>query len=354
MAASMTKRQRVEAALDLRETDRTPIYDILINDAAIQHLTGSFPPVGEEGLRLRLEATAKVLDMTRMICGPAQPGEFADEDGFVHYREDRWIDGGYRSRPFNDEAGACRWLQTAIRRLRTPLDASACADQFRAMHHRFRKYLGDDTVIIYEFGPGLDWVRSSLGFELFSYISVDRPELISEYIELYTRREIDRIHATMDRSLTPCALTYGDIACKGRLLHSPEWLRREFFPRLRRINDACHEHGLKCLFHSDGYVMPVLPDLIEAGIDGLNPIETVAGMNLAEVKRLYGSRLFLAGGIDISQLMANGRPEEVRTACREAIRVASPGYFIGSTTELDNGSRLENILAMFEVAMCGR
>ena len=351
MARQMTKRERVEAALNLRETDRTPIYDILVNDAAIEYLAGGFPPVGEEGLKLRLRASAKVLDMTRMICGPAAPGETTDADGFLRHREDRWIDGGVREPPFSDEDGARAWLRIAIERLRTPVDTKAYAERWRAAHDRFCGYLGDDTVIAYEYGPGLDWVRYSLGFELFSYLSVDSPELISEYIELNTCREIERIHAVADRRVSPCALPYGDIACKDRLLHSPAWLRREFFPRLKRINDALHEHGVKCLFHSDGYLMDVIPDLIAAGIDGLNPIETVAGMDVGEVKRLYGDRLFIAGGIDISQLMANGKPEQVRKVCRDAVRIASPGYFIGSTTELDNGSRLENILAMWEVAL---
>jgi uroporphyrinogen decarboxylase len=189
-----------------------------------------------------------------------------------------------------------------------------------------------------------------LGLELFSYLAVDAPEMIAEYLELYTDRKVAEIHAVADRELSPCALTYGDIACKGRLLHSPAWLRREFFPLLRRLNDAWHEHGIKCLFHSDGYLMEVMEDLIETGIDGLNPIETVAGMDLGEVKRLYGDRLFLTGGIDISQLMALGSVEQVRRVCEEAIAVASPGYFLGSTTEIDDGARLENVLAMWEVA----
>jgi len=234
--------------------------------------------------------------------------------------------------------------------MREPFDVGAYEAAFRANYDRCRAYLGDDTVVIYEYGPGLDWVRYCLGLELFSYLSVDAPELISEYIELYTAREIQRIHATADPRLTPCALTYGDIAYKGALLHSPEWLRREFYPPLARIDAALHEHGVECLFHSDGYLMEAIDDLLDAGIDGLNPLEVVAGMDLRAVAARYGDRLFFAGGIDISQLMANGTPDQVRQACREAIDAAGPGYFIGSTTELDNGSRLENVLAMLETA----
>ena len=347
----MSKRERVDATLNLQETDRTPIYDILINDATIEFFTGRFPPTGEEGLKFRLQATARMLDMTRMAeFAPQEPGEYTDAEGFAHYRQDRWIGGGLRKRPFCDEQGAKRWLAKALEPMRTPLDVKAHAEGYRASRERVGGLLGDDTVVLAEYGPGLDWVRWSLGLELFSYLSVDDPALITEYIELYTAREIEKIHAVADRRDSPCALTYGDIACKGRLLHSPQWLRREFFPPLKRIQDALHEHGVKCLFHSDGYLMDVMPDLLASGIDGLNPIEVVAGMDLAELSRLYGGRIFFAGGIDMSQLLAGGTPEKVREVCRAAIDCAGPGFFIGSTTELDNGSRLENILAMVEVA----
>lgn len=107
MKSRMTKRERVEATLQRQETDRVPVYDILVNDAVIEHFTGRRPPIGEEGLRLRLQATARSLDMTRMVgVAPQPPGDTVDADGFVHYRQDHWIGGGIRHRPFSDEEGA--------------------------------------------------------------------------------------------------------------------------------------------------------------------------------------------------------------------------------------------------------
>lgn len=352
MSAEMTKRERVEAALNLQETDRIPVYDILLNDAVIEHFTGVFPPLWEEGQKVRLAATARTLDMTRMAgMGPVPPREWEDEDGFVHYNEDRWIGGGLRRRPFSDEVGAKAWVAKKIGQMREqPLDTALYRQQWREGWDKIRAYLGDDTVVLHgETGTGLDDLRYRLGLELFSYLQADDPGLISEYLDLATEREVQQIHAIADSSLSPCALTYGDIAFKGRLMHSPAWLRAEFLPRLQRLNDAWHEHGVKCLFHSDGYLMEILPDLVATGIDGLNPIEIVAGMDLGEVRREYPG-LFLAGGIDISQLMANGSPEAVRAACEAAVAAAAPGYFMGSTTEYDNGAKLESFLTMLEVA----
>ena len=349
----MNKRERVEATLNLQETDRVPIYDLMRNDEAIRYFSGKYPPVGEEGLKLTCSAIGKTLDMTRSAGKiPVEPGEWVDENSFRKYMLDKWISGGILKRPFDDEEGAKKYVNKLINQLKDPIDLKEYADQFVSEFLKIQRYIGDDTVqLLGAWGTGLDIVRGHLGLELFSYIDADEPGLVSEYMDLYTNQNIEKIHAVADYRLSPCALTHGDIAYKGSTLHSPAWLRKEFFPRIKQLNDALHEHDIKCLFHSDGYLMDVLDDLINAGIDGLNPIEVVAGMDLAEIKKLYGKKIFIAGGIDISQLLSTATPAEVRKECQKAIEIASPGYFIGSTTELDNGARLENILVMLEEAM---
>ncbi len=343
----MTKRERVIRTLNLQETDRVPVYDLLYNDAVIEYFTGRIPPPGEEGLKIACKAISKMLDMTRGVAGPNEPGIFTQSDGFT-MRRNRWTTWIEES-PFKDETGAKEWLKMSIKDLQNT-DVNRMAREYLEYFKRVLNYVGDTIVLYAQTGTGLDELRHSLGIELFSYISADDPGLISEYLDAYTELQVKFIHNIAQEKLSPCTLTYGDIAAKGRLLHSPDWLRKEFFPRLERLNYAWHEHGVKCLFHSDGYIMDVIPDLIETGIDGLNPLETVAGMDFREVKRLYGDKLFIAGGIDVSQLLSNGTPEEVKEVCREAIKIGYPGYFIGSTTELDNGAKLENVLAMLEVA----
>jgi hypothetical protein len=354
MKEAMTKRERVEATLKGVETDRVPLYDIILNDDVIRHFTGSVPAVGEAGAKLQCKAIGEMLDMTRMAgIGPAEPGEYSDDDGFVYHRN-RWTSGGILKRPFEDEKGAQKWLQTAIRRIEDSIrdfDANTVRQAFLEHFHRIADDIGDDTVILGgQSGTGLDAVRFSLGLELFSYVDADAPDLISEFLELSTDHEVMVIEAIADSQLSPCALTFGDIACKGRLLHSPAWLRREFMPRLARLNAAWHNHGVSCLFHSDGDLLPVMQDLIDAGIDGFNPIETAAGITIESIREEFGDQIFLAGGIDISTLMSFGTPEDVRTECRKAIHDAGRGFFMGSTTEIDPGSKLENVLAMYEVS----
>jgi hypothetical protein len=266
---------------------------------------------------------------------------------------------GFSKRPFSTYEGAVEWAKKALQRQqrwRKRVDLKAIAQSTRDHFQKIYGWMEKDHVVccLRESGVGLDYFRAPLGIEYFSYLCADQPELVSQFLEASTEQEVEVIHAVADPALSPFALTFGDIACKGGLLHSPAWLRREFFPRLKRVNDAYHQHGITCLFHSDGYLMEVMDDLVACGIDGLNPIEIVAGMDLSEVYRRYGDRIFLAGGIDMSQLLSRGTPEQVRAVCRQAVADCPRGYFMGSTTEIDNTSQLENVLAMIQVAWGGK
>jgi hypothetical protein len=367
MSATMTKRERVERTMAFQETDRVPLYDLLRNDDAFAHFSGeelpalSAEPKTVETLnRISGKAVGAFVDMTRSVgFGPVEDKETTDEYGFVRrhatFEKTTWI----VTRPFDDEKGGIDFLKKRITGIRR--ETAKVTDDPRAYREAFHRTfldtqarIGDTVNLLTQQGVGLDDIRHSLGVELFAYIQADHPDLVSEALEASTDRNIAICHAIADVSLSPAVLTYSDIAYKGRLMHSPDYLRREVFPRIKRINDAWHEHGFKCLFHSDGYLMEILDDLIEAGIDGLNPIETVAGMDLKEIREKYGKKLFLAGGIDMSQLLSNGSPEEVRVVCGKAIEDAYPGYFMGSTTEADNSCRLENLQVMHEVAMGSR
>jgi hypothetical protein len=299
-----------------------------------------------------------MLDATRSSTfGPLADGDHTDEFGFQFHIDAREKTSWISQRPFDDVAGAAEFLQKITAQWQEQAEkVEANPQETREHHHRWfrdvQARIGDTVHLLAQMGVGLDDVRVRVGFELFAYLEVDYPGLISEALEAHTRLNVATCHAITDVSLSPAVLTYGDIACKNKLLHSPAWLRREFFPRLKRINDAWHEHGFKCLFHSDGYLMEVMDDLVETGIDGLNPIETVAGMDLKEVRQKY-PQLFLAGGIDMSQLLSNGTPDQVREVCRQAIRDAYPGLLMGSTTEADNSCKAENLVAMYEVAREG-
>jgi len=357
----MTKQERVQAALNFEEPDRVPIYDLLFNDEAISYYAKRRLTI-ENGPETVLEAIGNCLDMTRSILFPQRPKTVEKED--VIYRIERWTTW-IEKRPFKTVRELSYWIEKEIKRLNNPkylyLDSfgtvTAVApkkyiEDFRTSF-LWRKKRLKGTVELLTCSPvGLDTAFNIAGLDLFIYLYAENPQLVSAWLEALNLAEIRRVHAIADCELSPITLVYSDIAFKDKTIFSPDFFHKEFYFRLRRLVKAWHEHNIKCLFHSDGNLMSILPDLIETGIDGLNPIETAAGMKLKEVKDLYGDRIFLAGGIDVSKLMPYGTKEEVERGVIQAIRDAGngSGYFLGSTTELGNNIPVENIVTMIKTA----
>jgi uroporphyrinogen decarboxylase len=358
---SLTKRERVLRTAHFQETDRIPVYDILQNDAIITHyaadLLKSERLTPANGPRITGYAIGRVLDMTRMPAGPVEPGETQMENG-IRVHQERWT-SWIISRPFANTSEMVAWVKGEVRR--------AHAQAFTAEYHQaFYTWLedsnaysaagdpsgrGDPAVQVIESGVGLTEIYWMLGWDHFTTLMFDYPDVLEEWLEARHQAELRRVAVIVDPGKIPIALTYDDIAYKGGLLLSPHWLRRYWLPRLRQLVNAWHTRDVLCLFHSDGNLWAILDDLVAAGIDGLNPLEVLAGMSVKDVRQKYPP-LFLTGGIDVSQLLSFGTPEEVRAACRQAISdTGGRGYFMGSTTELHWDVRLENAQAMFETAL---
>ena len=345
----MTKRERVLRALEFREVDRVPLYDIVDSNALREHFGGG-RITEENAWRQEYAAVRALCDATRMLCVPEyHPHRSEDEDGFVrcHDVETTWIE----KRPFSDVDGYRAWALRDIERARRWWPDAAYVAEYHAGIRRHREGLGDDTVVLVESDCGLEEPRDKGGLELFTYLCQDEPELVREWITVLNEKEIRRAKAIADPEIAPVMLVYTDIACKSGPLHSPDWLRREFFPLVRRLVEVYHERGVKCVYHSDGNLNPVMEDLVATGIDGINPLEKLAGMSITDVRARF-PRLAIAGGIDVSQLLTLGTPFEVREECGKAIEATKGvGYLMGSTTELLPGVKVENVLAMRECAL---
>lgn len=355
MATHMTHRERVMATIRHQPVDHLAVYDIIENDGLIAHYTGMVPEPGEEGHRLKGMTIARCLDMTRMPYGPNAPGSHTDADGFETVIE-RWT-GWIRRRPFDTVEGAAEYGARQIQTLNAwqPGEADRQAmqahlDQVDGWFRAGAEDPDDLPVLVIESGVGVTDIYARVGLELFSELMADEPELLDDWLEAENQAEIRRAHAIADPQRVPVVLVYDDLAFKTDTLFSPSWIRKAFMERCRRLVEAWHEHGVSCLFHSDGNLMPILDDLVKTGIDGLNPMETCAGMSLRTVREQY-PHLFLTGGIDVSQLLPYGTVEDVLARCREAVEeTGGRGYFIGSTTELHPAANARNVVAMIEFA----
>jgi len=130
---------------------------------------------------------------------------------------------------------------------------------------------------------------------------------------------------------------------------SPETFRRVHFPGLKRICEAAHENGLFYICHSCGNLRPILPLMIEAGIDvyqAIQPIEDIAGL-----KRDFGRDVCLWGGVSNHDLVL-AEPDEIRAQVKQSISACAPGggFILGSSHSIMVQTPLENILAYLEAA----
>jgi uroporphyrinogen decarboxylase len=110
--------------------------------------------------------------------------------------------------------------------------------------------------------------------------------------------------------------------------------------------------GAKYIKHSDGNLWPLLDMIVNAGIDGLHPIDPNAGMNIYEVKERYGDRICVIGNVDCQYTLCDGTKEEVTEEVRRLItRLArGGGYMIASSNSIHNGVDPQNFLTMIEAA----
>jgi len=120
---------------------------------------------------------------------------------------------------------------------------------------------------------------------------------------------------------------WGDVAYDKGMLFSPDYWRRVHKPQLARLCDAVHAHGLKVIYHGCGNALTVYDDLIEVGVDGYNPVEAKAGLDVVDLKRRFAGRLAFAGNIDVRVLAAGDR-EAVRREVLRKLNAGKGGGFI--------------------------
>lgn len=176
------------------------------------------------------------------------------------------------------------------------------------------------------------------------------PELIEELFDIPFK-----YHLQVAKNLTSLGVDMiwlgDDVGAQDRMLISPTHWRRFLKPRLAEIISTLKSMNpaLKVAYHSDGCIYPIIPDLVEIGLDVLNPVQP-RSMDPARLKREYGDRLCFWGTIDLQFTLPFGSQEEVRQEVLERLRTVGRqgGLIIGPTHHLQLDVPLENFWAMVE------
>ncbi len=162
-----------------------------------------------------------------------------------------------------------------------------------------------------------------------------------------------RIHQVVGDKLTAVFVTGTDFGGQQAPLISPRTYRELFKPFHVRLNDWVHSHtGWKSFIHSCGSIWRLLDDIVDAGFDTLNPVQTsAAGMAPEELKQRYGDRVsFWGGGIDTQRVLPFGTPDEVRTMVRERVLTfgRGGGFVFNTVHNVQAGVPTENLVALYQ------
>jgi hypothetical protein len=348
--------QLIDDACAGRRPARTPLFDLLLNDAVIAHFAGR-PFDGRDDEATSIAAVGNALDGSRHIAVPDVPGRvWVDEQGNLHEaaRWTSWI----RTHALTEPEQWAGWIARHIEQLEAaPAPTAEERERALAQQRRLNARLNGAQFIHCTPSTAINDLLFGrhCGLEMFSYLWTDQRALMLRWLRALESERSRYIERTAHRQTSGLAMIYSDVAFKNNLMFSQRAFRdMGFFDDVAGICAACHAQGLRVIFHSDGNIMRLVDDLVAAGIDGLNPLEKAAGMDVYALRRRH-PQLILVGGLDVTHLLPFGTPDEVRRETRRMIdELGSEGrLLIGSSTELGDDVPLANYLAFRDEAMRG-
>jgi uroporphyrinogen decarboxylase len=187
---------------------------------------------------------------------------------------------------------------------------------------------------------------------------VTDPDLADEMFRRCADFSIELAQAACDRFALDWLWTGDDVASQLSMLMSPQTWRLLIKPHLARIAGVGKQKGLWVAYHCCGALKPIIPDLIEIGIDVLNPVQcTCPGMDPLDLKAEFGKQISFMGGVDTQGVLPSGTVEEVGRATARLIEGMTSdggGYILAASHTIPPETPDDNIFVMYAVAGISR
>ncbi len=338
----MNSRERVLAALRHEQPDRTP-----------RNFWAEPPTWNRLFEHLGYKEPERILDeldidiRSLQVKGPAEkevePGLFRNYWGEQYiYRSTDWgpmredVKGAlFDAKSFSD-LEQFNWPSPDL------FDYSDLPEQVRRL---------DDRALLYGFAD--IWERPALvrGLENMFLDMCEQPDwvhfLCRKFTDFYREDYTRAAEKTGGR--IDLFLLISDLGSQKGPLISKKMFHEFVAPYIREMCDLIHSFGAKVLYHSCGDIRFFIPDLIELGVDMLDPIQPIGAMNPSELKAEYGDRLSFHGGIDIQRILPFGSPQEVRAEAKRYSDILGKngGYVLCSAHLFQPDIPPENIFAMY-------
>ena len=339
MPKEMSSRERVFCALERRIPDRVPLYEAVIDEHIMQALLpGSDYYAFNEWIGLdvgSLNRSSWQRDQVEYV--DAEKTLFRDKWGVIRAF-------GPESTPYP---------------VRGPIQEPGELKNYRPPDPEAPEALGHlpEVLARYRGKKAIVWIgRDSFfnpsylrGVENFLMDMVLNPGLVHELVEICLAHDIRLMERAIAAGVEVVVLGDDYADNKGPMM-SPAHFKEYLLTGLKKVVDAAHQAGAYVVKHTDGNVTPLLDMIVGTGIDGLNPIEPAAGMDIGRVKSQYGDRVALIGNIDCGNLLCFGSRAEVRHAVRDCLKAAGQngGLILASSNSIHSSVKPENYLAMVE------
>jgi uroporphyrinogen decarboxylase len=354
----MNKKQRVLTTLNHKEPDAVPISELALDPIHIETVLGSTisNEASVQSLADRRKRDAAVVDSTvraymklgfeMIACEPSSPDDWISQrnrDGTV---TDEW------GRMLSYDPSARVWIQTGstfnsideFERFNFP-DPHAAGRTFGI--EQMKRKIGDEIAL-----AGL--IRDSFvyAWEMFRVTDFvrwlyEKPDFIRRVVERVTDFNVEVTKRMIDAG-ADLFFGDGDYCEKRGPLVPLKFFRDVIFPNLQKQVKVVHEAGLKFIKHSDGNINPILPDLSKI-VDGVHSLDPSAGIDIKEVKRVYGDKLVLMGNISVDNLCTKS-PEDITEETKRCLRAAAHGggFILSSSNSWYASAKIENCQAMVE------
>ena len=239
-----------------------------------------------------------------------------------------------------------RWLEARERM--TPTPDRIPWDYLRENYPRWRK---EGYWIQAQLWFGFDVTHSwTVGTERLLIALIENPEWCVDMFNHFLDVDLALLDMVWNAGYEfDCISWPDDMGYKNNQFFSVKLYRELLKPVHKRAADWAHARGINVHLHSCGDIRPFIPELIEIGIDALNPLEVKAGMDPIEIKRKYGDNLVLHGGINA---VLWDKPEAIEAEMRKVIPIVkeSGGYIFSSDHSVPSTVSLEDFRRIVELA----
>ena len=375
----MNSRERVKLAFNHQEPDRVPIDlgSTIVSSITsmayqrvrdflglpkeemkiIDHIQG-LPYINEDLLSI-FKIDFRMIQVEYMTV---QEQSFSEEKGY-HYFIDRW---GAKLRKPKEKGLYFDWVEfpildeESLKKYKWPEpDRIETLISLKQVAKKLRRETDFALVGSSIFGGGIaEQPGRIMGLENFfmnlalnkKFINNIMESILDIYIE-NTKRYLDNLGEYLD-----VFVYWDDVGSQNSLLFSPDDYRGLIKPKQRRLFDVIKSRtDAKLFYHSCGAIKELIPDLIEIGVDILNPVQVSSpGMDTKELKKEFGRDIvFWGGGCDTQNILPFGSPEDVREEVKRRISNLAPGggFVFNAVHNIQADVPPENVASMYETAL---